>query len=49
VVPVARVWQETIGGTSPGGERYLRLTPAQPATDGFFVAIFERQSCPTAS
>ena len=49
VVPVARVWQETIGATSPGGERYLRLTPAQHATDGFFVAIFERQSCPTAS
>jgi 16S rRNA (cytosine967-C5)-methyltransferase len=49
VVPVARVWQETIGGASPGGERYLRLTPAQHATDGFFVAIFERQSCPTAS
>jgi len=49
VVPVARVWQETIGGTSPGGERYLRLTPTQHVTDGFFVAIFERQSCPTAS
>ena len=48
VVPVARVWQETIGGASPGGERDLRLTPAQHATDGFFVAIFERQSCPTA-
>ncbi len=49
VVPVARVWHETIGSASPGGERYLRLTPARHRTDGFFVAIFERQSCPTAS
>ena len=49
VVPAARAWAETIGGTSPGGERYLRLTPARHGTDGFFVAIFERQSCPTAS
>jgi 16S rRNA (cytosine967-C5)-methyltransferase len=40
--PVARVWEETIGGVSPGGERYLRLTPARHGTDGFFVAIFER-------
>jgi 16S rRNA (cytosine967-C5)-methyltransferase len=49
VVPAARAWAETIGGASPGGERYLRLTPAQHGTDGFFVAIFERQPCPTAS
>jgi 16S rRNA (cytosine967-C5)-methyltransferase len=39
---VARVWKETIGGASPGGEDYLRLTPARHGTDGFFVAIFER-------
>jgi 16S rRNA (cytosine967-C5)-methyltransferase len=49
VVPAARAWNETIGGPSPGGERYLRLTPAWHGTDGFFVAIFERQPCPTAS
>jgi 16S rRNA (cytosine967-C5)-methyltransferase len=49
VVPAAHVWRETIGGASPGGERFLRLTPAQHGTDGFFVAIFERQPCPTAS
>jgi 16S rRNA (cytosine967-C5)-methyltransferase len=49
VVPAARAWNETIGGPSPGGERYLRLTPARHGTDGFFVAIFERQPCPTAS
>jgi len=49
VIPAADVWHETIGGAAPGSDRYLRLTPAQHGTDGFFVAIFERQSCPTAS
>ena len=49
VVPAAQVWHETIGGTAPGGERYLRLTPARHGTDGFFIAIFEREPCPTAS
>jgi 16S rRNA (cytosine967-C5)-methyltransferase len=49
LLPVARVWGETIGGASPGGEDHLRLTPARHGTDGFFVAIFERHPCPTAS
>jgi 16S rRNA (cytosine967-C5)-methyltransferase len=49
LLPMARVWDETIGGASPGGEDYLRLTPARHGTDGFFVAIFERHPCPTAS
>ena len=49
VVSAARAWHETIGGSVPGHERYLRLTPARHGTDGFFVAIFERQPCPTAS
>jgi 16S rRNA (cytosine967-C5)-methyltransferase len=44
LVPAARAWAETIGGPSPGGERYLRLTPAQHGTDGFFVAIFDRRT-----
>ena len=44
VVPAAHVWRETIGGASPGGDPYLRLTPARHGTDGFFVAIFERRS-----
>ena len=42
LLPVARVWAETIGGPSPVGEQYLRLTPARHGTDGFFAAIFER-------
>jgi len=41
--PVARAWAETIGGDCPGGADYLRLTPAQHATDGFFVALFDRK------
>jgi 16S rRNA (cytosine967-C5)-methyltransferase len=49
VIPAADGWHETIGGTAPGSDCYLRLTPARHGTDGFFVAIFERQSCPTAS
>jgi 16S rRNA (cytosine967-C5)-methyltransferase len=49
LLPVAHVWEETIGGVSPGGADYLRLTPARHGTDGFFVAIFERHPCPTAS
>ena len=49
LLPMARVWDETIGGASPSGEDYLRLTPARHGTDGFFVAIFERHPCPTAS
>jgi 16S rRNA (cytosine967-C5)-methyltransferase len=41
--PAARAWDETLGGGSPAGEDYLRLTPARHGTDGFFVAIFERR------
>jgi 16S rRNA (cytosine967-C5)-methyltransferase len=40
--PAARAWQETIGGSCPAGDNYLRLTPASHGTDGFFVAQFER-------
>jgi 16S rRNA (cytosine967-C5)-methyltransferase len=42
--PAARAWAETLGGGCPAGERYLRLTPARHATDGFFVAQFERKA-----
>jgi 16S rRNA (cytosine967-C5)-methyltransferase len=46
--PAARAWEETIGGHCPGGDEYLRLTPARHGTDGFFVAIFERRTAPAA-
>ena len=45
--PAARAWAETIGGQSPAGDDYLRLTPARHGTDGFFVAVFERRAAPT--
>ena len=41
--PATRAWADTIGGNCPGGGDYLRLTPAQHGTDGFFVAQFERK------
>ena len=47
--PASRAWAETIGGHSPGGDDYLRLTPARHGTDGFFVAQFERAAAPAAS
>jgi 16S rRNA (cytosine967-C5)-methyltransferase len=47
LVPVAQVWDEALGppcpAPTPNGGDYLRLTPAQHGTDGFFVAIFERE------
>src|SRR5205814_3060499 len=45
--PASRAWEETLGGHSPAGDDYLRLTPARHGTDGFFVAQFERR--PVAS
>jgi 16S rRNA (cytosine967-C5)-methyltransferase len=41
--PAARAWEEAIGGACPGGDDYLRLTPARHGTDGFFVALFARR------
>jgi 16S rRNA (cytosine967-C5)-methyltransferase len=41
--PIAKVWEETIGGHYPGGSDFLCLTPARHGTDGFFIAIFERR------
>jgi 16S rRNA (cytosine967-C5)-methyltransferase len=41
--PVGRAWAETLNDRCPGGEDYLRLTPARHGTDGFFVALFERR------
>lgn len=43
LVPASQAWEETIGGASPAGDRYLFLTPARHGTDGFFVAVFERR------
>jgi 16S rRNA (cytosine967-C5)-methyltransferase len=40
--PAVRAWAEAIGGASPAGDDFLRLTPARHGTDGFFVALFAR-------
>ena len=42
VVPIARAWGETLGGTPPVGNQFLRLSPAASGTDGFFAAVLER-------
>jgi 16S rRNA (cytosine967-C5)-methyltransferase len=47
--PAARAWDEAIGTPYPAADTdYLRLTPAQHGTDGFFVALFERKPDPKA-
>jgi len=43
-VPVATAWAEVLTAPYPGGTPYLTLTPARHGTDGFFVAIFERET-----
>jgi 16S rRNA (cytosine967-C5)-methyltransferase len=45
--PVAQAWNEAFGCACPGGDGYLRLTPAQHGTDGFFVALFARRPIPS--
>jgi 16S rRNA (cytosine967-C5)-methyltransferase len=47
VLPMADVWRDSIGrhkdaAPCPAGDAYLRLTPAQHGTDGFFVAVLPR-------
>ncbi|WP_430397792.1 methyltransferase domain-containing protein [Ferrovibrio sp.] len=42
-LPVADIWSRTIGGPCPTSDTYLRLTPGRNGTDGFFVAILEKQ------
>ncbi|HVH82181.1 MAG TPA: hypothetical protein VM782_22475, partial [Stellaceae bacterium] len=45
LVPTAHAWEEALGPSCPtAGSDYLRLTPAQHGTDGFFVALFERKT-----
>jgi 16S rRNA (cytosine967-C5)-methyltransferase len=41
-VPLAQAWGETIGGDCPVASPWLRLTPLDHATDGFFAAVMER-------
>jgi 16S rRNA (cytosine967-C5)-methyltransferase len=42
LVPISKVWAETINTACPAEGGTLRLTTARHQTDGFFVAIMER-------
>jgi 16S rRNA (cytosine967-C5)-methyltransferase len=42
-LPARRAWAETLETPYPGDDPYLVLSPARQATDGFFVALFERR------
>jgi 16S rRNA (cytosine967-C5)-methyltransferase len=42
-VPIAEVWASAIGGDCPAESEFLRLSPARHGTDGFFVAVLERE------
>ncbi|GAB4367192.1 MAG: RsmB/NOP family class I SAM-dependent RNA methyltransferase [Kiloniellaceae bacterium] len=42
-VPVGQVWAQVLSAPYPGGDPFLTLTPARHGTDGFFVAVFERE------
>jgi 16S rRNA (cytosine967-C5)-methyltransferase len=45
IIPVAQAWEDSIlQGACPVEGDYLRLTPHQHQTDGFFAAILERTS-----
>jgi 16S rRNA (cytosine967-C5)-methyltransferase len=46
LLPAARAWEEALGAPCPAGGDFLRLTPAQHGTDGFFVALFDRKPAP---
>jgi 16S rRNA (cytosine967-C5)-methyltransferase len=47
LVPIARVWRETLGTPCPARAETLRLSPARHGTDGFFVAVMERRALAT--
>lgn len=46
LLPAKSIWQETIDSDYPEktGDDYLRLTPLNHGTDGFFTAIMERKA-----
>ena len=43
IVPIGEVWDEVMETPCPAEDDYLRLTPAQNSTDGFFVAVLQRR------
>jgi 16S rRNA (cytosine967-C5)-methyltransferase len=42
IIPIGKIWQETIGDACPFSTDTAQFTPNIHNTDGFFVSIFER-------
>jgi 16S rRNA (cytosine967-C5)-methyltransferase len=45
-LPVAGLWEATVGGPCAAADGELLLTPVRHGTDGFFLAAFERGAQP---
>ncbi|MDZ4737448.1 MAG: RsmB/NOP family class I SAM-dependent RNA methyltransferase [Rhodospirillaceae bacterium] len=48
LLPVAGVWSDVLPGECPATAPTLMLTPARHGTDGFFVAVLQKQDAPPA-
>jgi len=46
LVPIREIWADVVGADCPARGDTLRLSPARHGTDGFFVAVMERQPAP---
>lgn len=44
LLPIPQIWPENDGMPCPVSSDYLRLTPKNHQTDGFFTAVMQRQS-----
>lgn len=42
-VPVSKIWPHTLRGECPASDVFLRLRPGRDGTDGFFLAVMERE------
>ena len=42
LLPVPEIWPRAVGGTCPGHQPILHLSPGRHGTDGFFVAVLQR-------
>ncbi len=42
-LPVSEPWRRVFGGAPPGDGRTLTLSPRRQSTDGFFVALLQRE------
>lgn len=44
VSPISQIWNSVLPAPPPGAAQFAELTPARAATDGFFVAVLERNA-----